>query len=52
MMSCMSQGITDTSADWSRNRKTKQRPERMRMVEGPDWPSSFLIWSPDVTVDC
>ena len=43
MMSCMSQGITDTSADCSRNRKTKQRPQRMRMVEGPDWPSSFLI---------
>jgi len=34
MMSCTSQGITETSADWRRNMKTKQRQERRRKVEG------------------
>ena len=34
IMSCTSQGITETSADWRRNMKTKQRQERRRKVEG------------------
>ena len=43
MMSCTSQGITETSADWRRNMKTKQRQERRRKVVGRWWPSTFLM---------
>ena len=43
IMSCTSQGITDTSADWRRTMKTKHRERRKRKVEGRWYPSTFLI---------
>ena len=44
IMSCTSQGITDTSADWRRTMKVKHRQARKRKVVGRGWcPSTFLI---------